>query len=184
MDETALRRLCVPSPACDYAVAVPLVQKPDGWHILYEVRAASLRRQAGEVCFPGGRKEPGEDAVSCAVRELEEELGITPEKIIGTLPFTMNSRGGTVCPVLMILPDVPPVPNPDEVGDTFTVPVEYLQRHPPAHYDRVGFPHALVGIPENYAWWSSYDTIPVYEGLPYPLWGMTARITETFLKLI
>ena len=184
MDENALRRLCVQSPVCDYAVAVPLIRKAEGWHLLYEVRAVSMRRQAGEVCFPGGKRETDEDVIFCAVRELREELGISPLEICGALPFTMNSRGGTVCPVLMILPDVSPIPNPDEVGDTFSVPVEYLQSHPPAHYDRVGFPHALVGIPEDYVWWSSYDTIPVYNGLPYPLWGLTARMTEYFLKLL
>ena len=184
MDINALRPLCVEAPPCEYAVAVPLIQKADGWHLLYEVRAASLRRQAGEVCFPGGKREPGESAIECAVRELQEELGLIPERVIGALPFTMQSRGGTVCPVLMLLPDVSPSLNPDEVADSFTVPVEHLQNHAPTHYDRDNFPHALVGIPEDYVWWSSYDTIPVYEGLPYPLWGLTARITEQFLKMI
>ena len=184
MDINALRSLCVEPPACTYAVAVPLMRKADGWHLLYEVRAASLRRQAGEVCFPGGHAESWENALACAVRELQEELGIFPETVIGALPFTMQSRGGTVCPVLMTLPDIAPVPNPDEVGDTFTVPVDYLSSHAPTHYKRDSFPHALVGIPENYVWWSSYDTIPVYEGLPYPIWGLTARITENFLQMI
>lgn len=37
------------------AVLIPLIQKDDGYHILFEVRSKKLRRQPGEVCFPGGR---------------------------------------------------------------------------------------------------------------------------------
>ena len=43
-----------------YAVLVPLVEREDGIHVLYEVRALTLRRQPGEVCFPGGHIEAGE----------------------------------------------------------------------------------------------------------------------------
>ena len=43
-----------------YAVLVPLAQGPKGPSLLYEVRAKTLRRQPGEVCFPGGRLEKGE----------------------------------------------------------------------------------------------------------------------------
>ena len=43
-----------------YAVLVPLVERDGALHLLYEVRARMLRRQPGEVCFPGGRMEAGE----------------------------------------------------------------------------------------------------------------------------
>lgn len=42
-----------------YAVLCPLVERPDGLHLLFEVRSAALHRQPGEVCFPGGRMEAG-----------------------------------------------------------------------------------------------------------------------------
>ena len=38
-----------------YAVLCPLVDRPGGLHLLFEVRSAALHRQPGEVCFPGGR---------------------------------------------------------------------------------------------------------------------------------
>ena len=44
----------------EFAVLVPLVDGPEGLRLLYEVRAADLRHHAAEVCFPGGRMEPGE----------------------------------------------------------------------------------------------------------------------------
>ena len=52
-----------------YAVLCPLVERPDGLHLLFEVRSAALHRQPGEVCFPGGRMEAGETPEQCALRE-------------------------------------------------------------------------------------------------------------------
>jgi len=59
-----------------YAVLVPLVEREGKLRLLYEVRAQGMKRQPGEVCFPGGRMEPGEDPIACALRETQEELGI------------------------------------------------------------------------------------------------------------
>lgn len=55
---------------------VPLVERPEGLCLLYEVRADTLGRQPGEVCFPGGRIEGVESPEECALRETEEELSI------------------------------------------------------------------------------------------------------------
>ena len=66
-----------------YAVLCPLVETEDGLSLLFEVRSASLRRQPGEVCFPGGAAEPGEDAAACALRETEEENEVIPNLMIG-----------------------------------------------------------------------------------------------------
>ena len=63
-----------------YAVLCPLVEREDGLHFLYEVRSRTLS-QGGEVCFPGGRMEPGESPEECALRETEEELAIPAREI-------------------------------------------------------------------------------------------------------
>ena len=57
-----------------YAVLVPLVQQPEGLCLLYEVRASQLRTHASEVCFPGGRMEPGETPTVCALRETRRRI--------------------------------------------------------------------------------------------------------------
>ena len=78
----------------EYAVLCPLLEQPDGVHLLFEVRAAQLR-QGGEVCFPGGRLESQETPAECALRETEEELSIPRSQIqlLGAPDFICNQRG-------------------------------------------------------------------------------------------
>ncbi len=177
----------------EFAVLVPLVERPDGLHILYEVRAAGIR-QPHEVCFPGGKVETGEDIVTCALRETWEELGIPAEaiEVIGRGDF-LALRSDTMMYPILARVDSEAVDairvSPAEVADTFLVPVKWLTEHPPKLYryplrPMVGedFPFDTVQIARDYPWGNGRMEMPVYEGLPYPLWGLTARITYYLLK--
>ena len=85
-----------------YAVLVPLVEGEEGPSLLYEVRAGSLRRQPGEVCFPGGKMEGDESPEACALRETWEELGIPPKSIqvLGRLDFIAHRANFIMYPIL------------------------------------------------------------------------------------
>lgn len=177
----------------EYAVLVPLVETPQGLCLLYEVRSGGIR-QPHEVCFPGGRMESDETPVACALRETQEELGIAPEDItVLGLPDFLHLRSEALMhPVLASLSSAALhrlCPNPDEVADTFLVPVQWLLAHPPTLYryplhPMIGsdFPYDAVHISPAYPWGDGRMEVPVYHGLPYPLWGLTARITYYLLK--
>ena len=85
-----------------YAVLCPLAEGPGGPELLFEVRSASLRRQPGEVCFPGGQVEPGETPEETALRETEEELAIPRREIelLGRPDFICSQAGFLLQPVL------------------------------------------------------------------------------------
>ena len=64
-----------------YAVLIPMICTEKGVSLLYEVRGKELDRQPGEICFPGGEVEDGEDYGDCALREAEEEIGLYAEDV-------------------------------------------------------------------------------------------------------
>lgn len=176
-----------------YAVLVPLVETARGLSLLYEVRSGGIR-QPHEVCFPGGRMEADESPAACAVRETGEELGISAAaiEIIAPLDFLHLRSDALMYPILARV-DAAALdhlsPSPDEVSDTFLVPVEWLLTHPPKLYRYPlrpmiddDFPYNAVRVETPYPWGDGRMEVPVYEGLPYPLWGLTARITYYLLK--
>lgn len=173
-----------------YAVLCPLLERPEGLHLLFEVRSAALRRQPGEVCFPGGRMEAGETPVICALRETEEELSIPSSEIsiLGTPDFICNQSNFLLRPVLGL---VSPAgldalrPSPAEVAEVFTVPLPFFTQTEPELfcYDLLpdisaDFPYAAVGIPEDYRWNRGRVEVPIWHYAGHAIWGMTARIAR------
>ena len=177
-----------------YAVLCPLVEQSDGLHLLFEVRSASLRRQPGEVCFPGGRQESGESAVACALRETGEELAIPAGQIevLGLPDFICNPRGFLLQPVLgLVSPEglAALCPSPAEVAEVFTVPLDFFRQTPPEvyRYDLTptrpeGFPYGAVGVPEDYPWSRGTVEVPVWFWQDHAVWSMTARIVRELVK--
>jgi 8-oxo-dGTP pyrophosphatase MutT (NUDIX family) len=71
------------------AVLVPVFEA-DGLHAVFTRRRQDLRRHAGEISFPGGRRDDGEELLDTALREAHEEIGLPPEavRVAGALPPT------------------------------------------------------------------------------------------------
>ena len=119
-----------PRPAADVpaAVLVAVTDRPTPGVIL-TVRRPDLRTHAGQVAFPGGRIDPGEDATAAALREAWEELGLDPHSVetIGELDSYRTITGYTVTPVLAAIPpDLPLEPHELEVADWFEAPLDHL----------------------------------------------------------
>ncbi len=122
-------RAFLPATPTAAAVLVPLVAHPDGLTVLLTERAADLRNHPGQISFPGGRCEAGEDALAAALRETEEEIGLAREhvEVIGYLPDHLIVSGYRVTPVVAFVPPGLPLRlDPVEVASTFEVPLAFV----------------------------------------------------------
>lgn len=110
------------------AVLVAITDRPSPGLIL-TVRREHMRTHAGQVAFPGGRIDEGEDAPTAALREAQEELGLDPRQVhlLGLADPYRTVTGYGVMPVVgLIPPDLPLVANPDEVADWFEAPLDFV----------------------------------------------------------
>ena len=176
-----------------FAVLVPFVESPHGLRLLLEVRSTGLK-QPGEVCFPGGRAEPGESFAGCALRETFEELAIPPDEVrlLGQTDFLVHQRGFLLQPVLGVVSPAGLAklsPSPAEVAEVFTAPLSFFRDTPPtvSHYTLTArvpedFPYALAGIRPDYPWGGSEVEVPVWRYEGHAVWGLTARILRHILK--
>ncbi|WP_067701272.1 CoA pyrophosphatase [Erwinia sp. ErVv1] len=155
-----------PLPLRRAAVLVPIIARPRP-SLLLTRRAATLRKHAGQVAFPGGMvDEEDSSLIFTALREAYEEVAIPPAavRVVGVLPAVTSSTGFQVTPVVGILPDTLKwCPNEDEVESVFEMPLQEalrLGRYTPLDIHRRGVQHRV--------WLSWFDE--------YFIWGMTAGI--------
>lgn len=111
------------------AVLVAVTDRPEPG-LLLTLRAQSLRRHAGQVAFPGGRIDPEDaDAVAAALREAEEEIGLSPAhvEVIASVDPYHTITGFEVTPVIGVVPpDLLFRPHAAEVEEVFEVPFAHV----------------------------------------------------------
>jgi 8-oxo-dGTP pyrophosphatase MutT (NUDIX family) len=112
------------------AVLVPLVDRPAGMSVLLTQRTAHLSAHAGQISFPGGRIEASDqDATEAALRETEEEVGLTRDHVtvIGRLDTYVTGTGFEITPMVgLIRVPFPLAPDPFEVSEVFEVPLSLI----------------------------------------------------------
>lgn len=178
-----------------YAILVPMVQKDDGIHILFEVRSLKLRRQPGEICFPGGKIDPGDKSKrDAAIRETKEELGLEKEHISNVFPldYLITPFRTVLYPFAGFINDSSKIqPNPAEVSEVFTVPLSYLIQSKPDIYHvnlkpepEANFPFDLVAGGHHYQWQTRTMEEYFYLYDNRVIWGLTARILSHFIDLL
>lgn len=97
--------------------------------VILTTRTETLRKHAGQVAFPGGRLDPGEDAIAAALREAEEEIALPRHLVdlVGAADRYVTVTGFEVTPVLGIIPpDLRLTSAAAEVADWFEVPLDHL----------------------------------------------------------
>ena len=174
------------------AVLLPLVEGPAGWQVLFQVRAAGIS-QPGEVCFPGGRIEAGETPEEAAVRECREELCLKPEQVdlLGPGDRIATPGGVLVYSFAGVLRGYAGGFSKSEVAQVFTVPLDWLKRHPPLVQDvpvetrpGAGFPFEKIPGGAAYPWRGGTYRVLFYEYEGRVIWGITAKVLHRMLPLL
>jgi 8-oxo-dGTP pyrophosphatase MutT (NUDIX family) len=148
------------------AVLIPLFYNQGQCHVLFTERSDEVNFHKGQVCFPGGSREPSDSSLlQTALREIEEEIGLKAKDVEILGEFDDNV---TLTSNYVISPFVAFIPYPypfkadhREIKEIFSVPLSFLM-------DEANFK------PDSY----TYE----YEG--HIIWGATARILRQFVDLL
>jgi mutator protein MutT len=131
---SAFPRRAVDRPDLKHAAVTVCVIEDDGVpSLLITRRAARMRNHAGQWALPGGRMDAGETPEQGALRELDEEVGLTlpPETVLGLLDDYVTRSGYVMTPVVCWAGAVGElVPQETEVARIYRVPIASLDVEP------------------------------------------------------
>lgn len=178
-----------------YAVMLPLIQKKDEVHVLFEVRSQHLRRQPGEICFPGGKVDANDvDERAAAIRETMEELGVKKDTILNVFPldYMYFPSDMILYPYAGFINNPENIRlNPSEVDEVFSVPISFFINNAPKVYQiefkvvpEKNFPFELISGGENYQWRTRKIDEHFYLYEDKTIWGLTAKILTHFIEII
>ncbi len=180
-------------PYIEYAVLVPFVLIEGELHLLYEVRNYTMKRQPGEVCFPGGHIEEDESFLDCAVRESCEELGIDKSdiEIWGKLDVVSGYENNFIHSFAGFIRDIDKI----KIQESEVAKLIFLKVADHVNIESEKYSGEVkvfisegarkgLNISKDYKWRTGKWISPVYKCQGETIWGLTARITENILEII
>ena len=176
------------------AVLIPFVQVDGEWHVLFEVRSFTLRKQPGDISFPGGQIDSTDSTpLEAALRETHEELGVDPKSIdiVGALSPYIASPSFVIYPFVATI-DINQINyNTDEVEEVLTVPLTWLLNYEPYMHlvsvqpvPSADFPFEKIANGMQYQWRVRSMEEWFFDYEKYTIWGLTARILKHFIEII
>lgn len=175
------------------AVMILLTEENGEIYILFEKRAITLKRQPGDICFPGGSLEKNEEPIETAIRETMEELNVQKSdiEIIGNMDYMITPYFTIIYPFVGKLNTNIINPSKEEVDHVFKVPLSYFIKNEPKCYKgyitqkfKEDFPFHLIEGGKKYKFSKGYINQYFYNYKNYIIWGFTARIIKSFIEII
>lgn len=158
--------------SAEASVLVPVTNDPEP-RIILTRRALTMNSHAGEVAFPGGKKDAQDaDLLVTALRESEEEIGLPRDavRLLGRLGTLQSRAGIRVTPwVGLVPPDVPLIANPQELDAIFQVPIAFFRDNP------MQADHVI-------RWQGGEYVMPTWRYDGHMIWGLTAYIIVDLLN--
>jgi 8-oxo-dGTP pyrophosphatase MutT (NUDIX family) len=164
-------------------VLVVMFEEAGETRLILTRRSSALRTHRGEVSFPGGRMDRGEDATAAAVREAREEVALDPTlvTVVGWIrPVMTMVSASLIVPVLATVERRPVLtPSPGEVARVFDVSLAELAAPDVFHEERWSVPGRAVHG-------SADGSVPVwfFEVSGEMIWGATARMIHELLSIV
>jgi 8-oxo-dGTP pyrophosphatase MutT (NUDIX family) len=155
------------------AVLVPVLAAGPEVRLVFTERTMELSRHAGEISFPGGLVDPGEEPAAAALREAQEELGLPASdvELLGALsPVHTRVTGVLIVPFVGLLwADPRFTPNAAEIAQVLEFPLRRLAER------RRG---------EEFVHEGTVFITDVFEMDGHVIWGATARILRQLLEVL
>jgi 8-oxo-dGTP pyrophosphatase MutT (NUDIX family) len=156
------------------AVLIAITDRRDPG-MIFTQRHAGLRAHAGQVAFPGGRRDPGDaDGIAAALREAEEEIALPRDRVevLGRSDLFRTGTGFAIEPIVGIVPpDLALRPAEAEVDAIFEVPLDFLLDPANRRYETID-------------WQGGQRSFYEYRWQERRIWGVTAAMLVNLARRI